>query len=49
MTLGFIFKPKPFIWIRPEFRYDWADEARPYLDGTKASQFTIGVDAILLY
>ena len=24
MTLGLIWKPKPYIWIRPEARYDWS-------------------------
>ena len=49
MTLGFIIKPKPYIWIRPEVRYDWAQFTHPYTDGTRNSQFTIGVDAILLF
>ena len=49
MTVGFIWKPKPYIWVRPEFRYDWAQGASPYNDGTRNSQFTIGIDAILLF
>ena len=49
MTVGMIWKPKSYIWVRPELRYDWAQGARPYSDGTRTSQFTIGVDAILLY
>ena len=47
MTLGLIIKPKPYLWIRPEARYDWCQGARPYTDGTRTSQFTLGVDAIL--
>lgn len=49
MTLGLIFKPVPYIWIRPEARYDWAQWNKPYNDGTRGSQLTLGVDAILLY
>src|SRR5262249_1850093 len=49
MTLGLIIKPKPYIWVRPEVRYDWAQFTKPYNDGTRGSQLTIGVDAILLY
>ena len=29
MTVGFIIKPKPYIWIRPEARYDWCQGAQP--------------------
>lgn len=49
MTLGLIIKPKPYLWVRPEARYDWAQFGHPYSDGTRNSQFTIAVDAILLY
>ena len=48
-TLGLIWKPKPYIWIRPEARYDWSQFTHPYIDGTKKSQLTLAVDAILLY
>jgi Putative beta-barrel porin-2, OmpL-like. bbp2 len=48
-TLGLIWKPLPYLWIRPEARYDWAQWNKPYNDGTRGSQFTLGVDAILLY
>ncbi|HMB06045.1 MAG TPA: outer membrane beta-barrel protein [Isosphaeraceae bacterium] len=49
MTLGLIWKPKPYIWIRPEARYDWAQFTHPYNDGTRNSQLTLAIDAILLY
>ena len=49
MTLGVIIKPKPYLWIRPEARYDWAQFTHPYADGTRNSQFTAAVDVILLY
>ncbi len=48
-TLGAIYKPRPYIWIRPEARYDWAQYHTPYNDGTRNSQLTLAVDAILLY
>jgi len=49
MTVGLIWKPKPWLWIRPEARYDWAQFTTPYDDATRSSQFTMAVDAILLY
>ncbi len=48
-TLGAIYKPKPYLWIRPEARYDFANGARPYNDGTRTSQLTLGFDIILLF
>ncbi|AGA29801.1 outer membrane beta-barrel protein [Singulisphaera acidiphila] len=48
-TLGLIYKPKPWLWLRPEARYDWAQFTTPYNDGTRNSQFTLAIDAILLY
>ena len=48
-TLGLIYKPKSYIWIRPEARYDFANGATPYNDGTRSSQLTLAVDAILLF
>ncbi|MFO0954464.1 MAG: outer membrane beta-barrel protein, partial [Isosphaeraceae bacterium] len=42
MTLGLIWKPKPYLWVRPEARYDWAQFTRPYNDGTRNSQLTLG-------
>jgi hypothetical protein len=49
MTLGLIYKPKPYIWIRPEARYDWSQWVPLYKDNTKKSQLTLAVDAILLF
>ena len=48
----FFFKTAPsrrFLWIRPEARYDFANGARPYNDGTRTSQLTLGFDIILLF
>jgi hypothetical protein len=36
-TVGFIFKPKPYLWTRNEYRYDWAQFIHPYNDGTRNS------------
>ncbi|WP_435011311.1 outer membrane beta-barrel protein [Tundrisphaera lichenicola] len=48
-TLGAIYKPKPYLWIRPEARYDFTDGAKVYNDNTRSSQFTLGFDVILLF
>lgn len=49
MTLGLIYKPCEYLWIRPEARYDWAQFGTPYNAGVSDSQFTYGFDVILLY
>jgi hypothetical protein len=49
MTLGLIWKPKPYIWIRPEARYDWSQWIPVYNDNTRKSQLTLAIDAILLF
>ena len=49
-TLGLIYKPKSYIWIRPEARYDFTNGGtKAYNDGTRSSQFTLAIDAILLF
>ena len=48
-TVGFIYKPKPYIWVRPEARYDWAQFTHPYNNGTRNSQLTLAFDVILLF
>ncbi len=49
MTVGAIYKPKDYIWIRPEIRYDWAQFGTPYSNDTRGSQFTLGFDVIFLF
>lgn len=49
MTVGMIYKPIPNLWIRPEARYDWSQYHPAYTDGTRKSQFTLAVDAIILW
>ncbi len=48
-TLGAIYKPKDWIWIRPEARYDFARSGHPYSDGTRNSMFTLAFDVIFLF
>jgi hypothetical protein len=48
-TLGLIYKPKPWLWLRPEARYDWSQFTHPYNDGTRNSQLTLAIDAIVLF
>ena len=49
ITLGFRYEPKPWLWIRPEARYDWVEKNHPYADGTRSSQLTLAFDVIFLW
>ena len=49
MTLGLNIRPEPWLWFRPEVRYDWAQYSHPYNYGTRSSQFTVAFDVILLF
>jgi hypothetical protein len=48
-TLGVRYKAKPWLWIRPEARYDWVQFNHPYSDGTRSSQLTLAVDVTVLW
>ncbi len=48
-TLGGIYKPKPYLWIRPEIRYDFTNGMKVYNDNTRSSQLTLAFDIILLF
>jgi len=48
-TLGAIYKPKPWFWLRPEVRGDWAARSHPYNNGRDRSQLTFGFDVIFLF
>jgi hypothetical protein len=48
-TLGLITKPRPWLWVRPEARYDWVRGGHPFNDGTRASQLTLAFDVIVLF
>jgi hypothetical protein len=49
VTLGLNIQPKPWLWVRPEVRYDWSQYTHPYNDGTRSSQLTMGFDVIFLF
>jgi hypothetical protein len=49
MTLGMIYKPQPWLWIRPEARYDWSPNNPVYNGGVSTSQFTYGLDVIVTF
>jgi hypothetical protein len=48
-TLGALYKPRDWLWLRSEARYDWAQYHTPFNDGTRGSQLTLGVDVIVLF
>jgi Putative beta-barrel porin-2, OmpL-like. bbp2 len=49
MTVGTVYKPEPWLWIRPEVRYGWAQFHHPFNDGTRSSQLTLGFDIIVQF
>src|SRR5262249_29268122 len=48
-SLGLIAKPRPWLWIRPEARYDWTASGQPFSDGTRQSQLILDLDVIVLF
>jgi hypothetical protein len=49
MTLGARYKPKDWLLIRPEVRYDWSQFHPAYSNDTRKSQLTLGFDVIVLF
>ena len=54
VTIGANWTPNDNLTVRPEVRWDWFGATapgltRPFDDGAKNSQFTIGIDAIYLW
>jgi Putative beta-barrel porin-2, OmpL-like. bbp2 len=49
MTLGARYKPKDWLLIRPEVRYDWSQFHPAYSNDTRKSQLTLGFDITLLF
>jgi hypothetical protein len=49
MTLGLIYKPWTWFWVRPEVRWDWANGTAPYDDEKSHNQLTFGFDTIFLF
>ena len=54
-TLGLIYKPFPWLWLRPEARIDWAQFDRPFYSDNASDhfrsnyQFTFGFDTIFIF
>jgi hypothetical protein len=49
LTLGALIKPHPWLWVRPEIRYDWAQFTHPYDDGTRKGQLTLATDIVIQF
>jgi hypothetical protein len=49
ITLGLQTRPKPWLWFRPEARYDWSQFTHPFNDGTRKGQLTLAFDVIVLF
>jgi hypothetical protein len=49
ITIGLNYRPKPWLYIRPEARYDWTRSHAPFSDGTRESQFLLAIDAIVRF
>jgi hypothetical protein len=47
LTAGLNWKPMGWITVRPEVRYDWADNAKAFDNGNKKDQFTFSTDLIV--
>lgn len=46
VTFGITYKPVSNVRLRPELRFDWSPNARPFNNQTASSQFTPAVDMI---
>lgn len=50
VTAGVNYKPKSWLLIRPELRYDWAQaQTAPYDAGRQFNQFVMGIDAVIQF
>ncbi len=49
MTLGARYKPKDWLLIRPEVRYDWSQFHPAFSNDTRKSQLTLGFDVTILF
>jgi Putative beta-barrel porin-2, OmpL-like. bbp2 len=49
LTLGLTYKPYRSVSIRPELRFDYSPDARPYNDQTSHFQFVPAVDLIVRF
>lgn len=47
VTVGLNWKPKSWLLVRPEARYDWSQgQTAPYADGRRFDQIVLGIDAV---
>jgi hypothetical protein len=46
-TYGLVWKPESWLQIRPEVRYDYAGESRPFVNGTRHGLFIASTDFIV--
>lgn len=49
MTVGVNVTPVKWFKVRPEIRYDWAENTKPFDDGSNSNQLLFGVDAIVMF
>jgi hypothetical protein len=49
ITLGLRFKPKNWLLLRPEVRFDWSQFHPAYDNDTRKSQVTLAIDALILF
>ncbi|WP_022949669.1 porin [Methylohalobius crimeensis] len=47
MTVGVNFTPTHWFKVRPEVRYDWAENSKPFDEGSQDDQLTFAVDAVV--
>ncbi len=48
-TLGLIYKPKDWLWLRPEIRFDQSSKNPAFNDNRSFHQFTLGFDMTILF
>jgi hypothetical protein len=50
MTVGLNWKPKSWLMIRPEIRYDWSQaQVAPFDGGQRTAQLLLGLDAVIQF
>ncbi len=50
VTLGLNWKPKTWLMIRPEVRYDWSQaQVAPFDGGQRPDQFLLGIDGVIQF
>jgi len=50
VTLGLNWKPKNWLMVRPEVRYDWSQaQLAPFDGGQQPDQFLLGIDGVIQF